>query len=80
MSKLQEYLAQKGLIIVEAEVSTRKAIMDYLVKAKSDNKTYLAIASPSAADRNDQIVKLTRQVIRMQKLLLNDMTDDEEVI
>ena len=78
MSKLQEYLAQKGLTIVEAEVSTRKAIMDYLVKARSDNKAYLAITSPSAADKNDQIVKLTRQAIRMQKLLLNDMTDEEE--
>ena len=78
MSKLQEYLAQKGLIIDEARVAARLSILDYLIKARDSNKAYLAISSPTASERNDQIIKLTRQAIRMQKLLLNDMTEDEE--
>lgn len=80
MSKLHEYLALKGMRIDEIKVATRRSIMDYLVKARIDNKAYLDIASPTASERNDQIVKLTRQAIRMQKLLLNDMTADEGVV
>ena len=76
MSKLQEYLAQKGLAIDEARVAARLSILDYLIKARDSNKAYLAITNPTASERNDQIVKLTRQAIRMQKLLLNDMTDE----
>ncbi len=76
MSKLQEYLAQKGLAIDEARVTARLSLMDYLIKARESNKAYLAIANPTASERNDQIVKLTRQAIRMQKLLLNDMTEE----
>ena len=78
MSSLQEYLTKKGLTIDESRVAARLSILDYLIKARDTNKAYLAIASPTAADRNDQIVKLTRQAIRMQKLLLNDITDEEE--
>ncbi len=77
MSSLQAYLAQKGLSIDEAKLATRLSIMDYLVNARADNKAYLALTNPTAADRNDQIIKLTRQAIRMQRLLLNDMTQEE---
>ena len=80
MSSLQEYLAKKGLVIDESRAAARLSITDYLMKARESNKAYLTIVSPTASDRNDQIVKLTRQAIRMQKLLLNDMTEDEEVV
>ncbi len=79
MSSLQAYLTQKGLSIDEAKLATRLSIMDYLMKARADNKAYLALANPTASDRNDQIIKLTRQAIRMQRLLLNDMTEEEVV-
>ena len=78
MSSLQEYLAKKGLAIDESRVTTRLSILDYLIKARDSNKAYLALTNPTASDRSEQIVKLTRQMIRMQKLLLNDMTDEED--
>ena len=78
MSSLQEYLAKKGLAIDESRVTARLSILDYLIKSRDTNKAYLAITNPTSSDRNDQIVKLTRQMSRMQKLLLNDMTEEEE--
>lgn len=78
MSKLQEYLAQKGLKIDESKVAIRTGLYDYMKKARDSNKAYLALASPTAAERNDQITKLTRQNNRIIKLLLNDMTEEAD--
>lgn len=78
MSKLQEYLIQKGLTIDEAKLATRTGLHDYLKNARDINKAYLALASPTAAERNDQIIRLTRQNNRIIKLLLNDMTDEAD--
>lgn len=77
MSKLSEYLALNGMAIDEAKVSTRLAIVDYLKKARDDNGAYLALESPTAAERNKQINKLTRQNNRVMRLLLNNLTGDD---
>lgn len=65
--------------VAEAEIptATRQKIVDYLTQARMNNKTFLDIASPTASDRNAQIVKLTRQNIRIMRLLLNDLADEE---
>ena len=77
MSKLSEYLAQKGLTINEAQVTARQGIMDYLTQARIDNKAYLALEAPTASERNAQIVKLTRQNIRIMRLLMNQVVGED---
>lgn len=74
---LHQYLTEKGLKIDEAKAATRRSIIDYLRQAREDNKAFLAIPSPSAAERNAQIIKLTRQNIRMMRLMMNDLTGEE---
>lgn len=74
---LSQYLADKSLKIDEAKAATRRSIIDYLRQARDDNKAFLAIPSPTAAERNAQIIKLTRQNIRMMRLLMNDLSDEE---
>lgn len=54
--------------------------LDMITKLKTnltDNKVYLALESPLAADRNAQIAKLTRQVNRLIRLAINDLTAPE---
>ena len=74
---LNQFLADKGLKIDEAKAATRRSIIDYLRQARNDNKAFLAISSPTTAERNAQITKLTRQNIRMMRLLMNDLTSEE---
>lgn len=74
---LNQFLADKGLKIDEAKAATRRGIIDYLRQARDDNKAFLAIPSPTAAERNAQIIKLTRQSIRIMRLLMNDLTGEE---
>ena len=74
MSKLSEYLSQKGLKIDKAMVANRQGVIDYLKQSRIDNKAYLDIPSPTASDRNAQVAKLTRQNIRIARFLINDMT------
>ena len=74
---IKQYLADKGLKVDEAKAATRRSIMDFLQQARDDNKAFLAIPSPTASERNAQITKLTRQNIRMMRLLMNDLTGEE---
>ena len=77
MSKLGEYLAQKGLTINEEQVTARQGIIDYFAQARLDNKAYLALEAPTASERNAQIVKLTRQNIRIMRLLMNRVVGED---
>ena len=74
---LNQFLTEKGLKIDETKAATRRSIIDYLRQAREDNKAFLAIPSPTAAERNAQITKLTRQNIRMMRLMMNDLTGEE---
>jgi hypothetical protein len=74
---LNQYLASRNLKLDETKAATRRSIAEYLQKAREDNKAYLALASPTAAERNTQIIKLTRQNNRILRLLLNDLTGEE---
>ena len=50
-----------------AEAALRQAI--------DDNKAFLALSAPTAAQRNNQIEKLTRQMQRAIRLLLSELYD-----
>lgn len=54
----------------------RANIIAYLQNARADNRAFLDLASPTASDRNAQITKLTRQNIRIMRLLLNDLAGE----
>lgn len=61
----------------EAEARARGDIRAYLKAAIDDNKAFLDIASPTASERNTQVTKLTRQMVRVVRLLVNDMSAQE---
>ena len=61
----------------EAIEKVRGDIRAYLKAAILDNKAYLNIAAPTASERNAQVTKLTRQMIRAERLLVNDMSAQE---
>lgn len=60
----------------EAVERVRGGIRAYLKAAILDNKAFLAISSPTASERNTQLTKLTRQMIRVERLLINDIQED----
>lgn len=51
-------------------------IRAYLKAAIDYNKAFLTIAAPTASERNTQLTKLTRQMIRVERLLINDIQED----
>lgn len=75
--KLKARLAERGLTIDEAKLAARQSIIDYLKQSKTDNKAYLAIVSPTASDKEAQIAKITKQIIRLERLAINDLTGVE---
>ena len=75
--RLKAYLDKKGLTVDETKVAARQAIIEHLRKAREDNKAFLAIPTPSAAERNAQIAMLTRQNPRMMRLLTNELDGDD---
>lgn len=60
----------------EAVERVRGDIRAYLKDAILDNKAFLDISSPTASERNKQLTKLTRQMIRVERLLINDIQED----
>ena len=54
--------------------------LDMITKLRTniaDNKTYLETPSPTADQRNTQVRMLTRQVNRLIRLAINDLTATE---
>jgi hypothetical protein len=60
-----------------AEVATR-TIEDRLRNALDANRTYLAIATPTAAQQRAQVARLTRQNTALIRHLLRDLTDTSD--
>jgi len=57
--------------------TNRLSIEDKLRINLADNKTYLAITAPTAAQRNAQVDALTRQINRMIRLQLRELDSAE---
>ena len=57
--------------------ANRINIIDKAKTAHSDNKDYLAIASPTAAQSRDQVVALTRQMNGLIRLVVKDLTGND---
>ena len=60
-----------------AEVASR-TIEDRLRQALDANRTYLAIATPTAAQQRAQVARLTRQTTALIRRLLRDLTDTSD--
>ena len=59
------------------EVAAR-TIEDRLRRALDANRTYLAIATPTAAQQRAQVARLTRQNTALLRHLLRDLTDTSD--
>ena len=56
----------------------RVTIEDRLRQALDANRTYLAIATPTAAQQRAQVARLTRQNTALIRRLLRDLTDTSD--
>ena len=61
-----------------AEVANEATIEDRLRQALDANRTYLAIATPTAAQQRAQVARLTRQNTALIRHLLRDLTDTSD--
>ena len=61
-----------------AEVANEATIEDRLRQALDANRTYLAIATPTAAQQRAQVARLTRQNTALIRRLLRDLTDTSD--
>ena len=59
-------------VVVQGETNKR-TIEEYLTTAIQTDKDYLAIVAPTANQKEVQLNKLTRQNIRIMRLLLNEL-------
>ena len=57
---------------------TQRTIEDRLRQALDTNRTYLAIATPTAAQQRAQVARLTRQTTALIRRLLRDLTDTSD--
>jgi len=60
------------VVVMQAETNKR-TIEEYLTTAIQTDKDYLAITAPTAAQKEVQLNKLSRQNIRIMRLLLNKL-------
>lgn len=74
---LSKYLAANGLKIDKTKVANRTDLITKLQANLADNKTYLALPTPTAAQKETQIAKLTRENNRLIRLVIGllDMTE-----
>lgn len=57
------------------QTTSKRMIIGKLKAAIEGNKNYLAITAPTAAQRNEQVADLTRQMNRLIRLTLQDFRD-----
>jgi hypothetical protein len=68
---LESRLKEMGLQIDPLKATNRQQMIDNLKAGIEDNKTYLALTSPTTAQNTAQIKKLTRQNNRLIRLVTN---------
>lgn len=59
----------------EEQSANKQVMTNKLKSAIASNKSYLAITAPTAAQRNEQVADLTKQVNLLIKLALQDFRD-----
>ena len=59
----------------DKEARARRETHDFLKGAVKGNMEYLKLRKPTDDERDTQITKLTEQMIRAEKLLLNDIQE-----
>ena len=63
-------------VTAQALVSGNEADLKTRLRGWIDtNKTYLALVAPTAAERNTQLDRLTREATALTRLMLRDLTD-----
>lgn len=67
-----------GLPVERAEDRNQRTVEDRLRSALDANRTYLAIATPTAAQQRAQVARLTRQNTALIRRLLRDLTDTSD--
>ena len=70
--------AVTGLPIPDPTDVAARTIEDRLRSALDANRTYLAIATPTAAQQRAQVARLTRQNTALIRHLLRDLTDTSD--
>ena len=74
---LQSRLKEMGLQINPIKATNRQNMIHYLKLAITDNKTYLALTSPTTAQNTAEIKKLARQNNKIIRLLVNLLDETE---
>ena len=67
-----------GLPVESPADRNQRTIEDRLRQALDANRTYLAIATPTAAQQRAQVARLTRQTTALIRHLLRDLTDTSD--
>ena len=67
-----------GLPVESPADRNQRTIEDRLRQALDANRTYLAIATPTAAQQRAQVARLTRQNTALIRRLLRDLTDTSD--
>ena len=67
-----------GLPVERAADRNARTVEDRLRSALDANRTYLAIATPTAAQQRAQVARLTRQNTALIRRLLRDLTDTSD--
>ena len=70
--------AVTGLPIPDPTDVAARTVEDRLRSALDANRTYLAIATPTAAQQRAQVARLTRQTTALIRHLLRDLTDTSD--
>ena len=77
----ETYRDGKLVDVVEVEVDVTEVVEfdthDKLRRWRANNREFLALPDLHAAESRAQVVKLTRQVNAMMRLLLRDLLTDE---
>ncbi len=78
----ETYRDGKLVDVVEVEVDVTAEVVEFdthdkLRRWRANNREFLALPDPTAAESRAQVVKLTRQVNAMMRLLLRDLLTDE---
>lgn len=72
-----ETVEVKDLPVVPPEEKVRASIEDRLRQALDNNRTYLALATPTAAQQRAQVARLTRETNALIRLVLDLLDTDD---